>query len=301
MLTLSVSKEASNQTLLKFLSKSLDIPQNLLYKLFRKKEIKVNGHWENADYIVREFDEIKVFGKDIKLKDCKKNDKYKDYILDIVFENEDVLVINKPAEILSQSDGRNVADINTIIKSKIGSKSGFSPSITNRLDRNTSGLITVGKTYQGLNELSKIFREKNVNKFYETIVEGKLDKSLHERAKINRDGLVSKISDVGSDIETLVNPISYLDNFTICKVQILTGKTHQIRAHLSSLGYPIVGDIKYGAKRNYKGFVLKHHLLHCECMVFSPEAGCGLANITIKAKRTELFDNFIKHIRETVR
>lgn len=300
MLNYEIQKEASNQKLIKFVTKCLDkAPSGYIYKLFRKKDVKVNGKWEKAEYILKLGDMVTIYIPNDKQEIFASNiDKISSKSicnLQILFENDDVLIVNKPAGLLSQSDKSGDKSLNDIIKSYIGAKIGFTPSIANRLDRNTSGIVLVGKSYQGLKELGRILKSRFVSKYYVTIVKGKLKETIVLEDNIIRKNNVSYISDDANGLKckTIVTPINIFDNFTFCEVQIFTGRTHQIRAQLANKGYSILGDIKYGANKVENGIKLPYHLLHCRKLVFYDECLLGLSNVEIIADIPPIFKKFI--------
>lgn len=305
MLLISVSRQANHQELIKFIRKVLPkAPISYIYKLFRKKDIKVDGKPKKPEYILNFGEEIKIFITDKqaeefgfrKLLDNDKGIDKKDLSnIEILYEDENVLFINKPVGLLSQKSHSTDVSLNDILTDYIGCTNDFRPSITNRLDRNTSGIVAVGKTYVGLRELSRIFREKAVRKFYHTIVEGRIIQDIKLDNYIIRDNCVSSISNIPIEksvkVRTDIYPIKVLENYTVCKVELFTGKTHQIRAHFASIGHPIVGDVKYGAKTRYK-----NHILHCSEMIFKNNEELGFVDFCIKSppESNKLYADFIR-------
>lgn len=296
MLSINVKKEASNQKLIKFVEKVLPYaPKNFVYKLFRKKDVKVNGKWQKEDYIIFENDKIDIYITENQLKDFRVKDSCKynsDLSIPILYENENVLFMNKPLGVLSQKVHKTDASVNDFVISYLKYEDGFKPSIVNRLDRNTSGIICAGKNYNALRELSNIFRYKKIRKIYTTIVKGHINHIIHDIAKISREGMKSEISENGKGIETKITPIKYINGYTICEVEIFTGRTHQIRAHMSYLGYPILGDTKYGDKNKN----IKHHILHCSKLYLEKNEVLNLKNICIEAELPKYIRDVIKRI-----
>ena len=148
----------------------------------------------------------------------------------------------------------------------------FKPSICNRLDRNTSGLIVAGKTLVGLQVMAEAFKERSLHKYYRCIVKGKVTKKEKISGYLIKDAVTNKVTILqekvkdAEAIETEYTPIISTEQYTLLSVKLVTGKTHQIRAHLKSIGHPIIGDGKYGSKltNNYfrANFHLNYQLLH---------------------------------------
>ncbi|MDR1017573.1 MAG: RluA family pseudouridine synthase [Lachnospiraceae bacterium] len=232
----------------------------------------------------------------------------------IIYEDENILLLNKPAGVLSQKSRDNDYSLVEMLidymisqgELSVTDLQTFHPSIVNRLDRNTSGLIVAGKTLFALQELSRIFKSREIKKYYLTLVKGRIDKKIVLDGNLQKsaDGnfvVVDKVSKIylgnegenkepnqaevknegnnkefnsksNTHIETEIIPLLFSDNITLLKVHLITGKTHQIRAHLGSIGHPVVGDYKYGDRKfndYYKRkYGVKAQLLHSYQLVF---------------------------------
>ncbi len=278
-----VDKNEAGQRLDKLLLKYLNkAPKSFIYKMLRKKNITLNGKKAEGNEKTEQNDEIKLFLSDETIVNF--SEAYQTTVvennLDVVYEDNNILIINKPAGLLSQkSVPEDISLVEHIISYLLQTKAikeeelqTFKPSICNRLDRNTSGLVVAGKTLIGLQTMAELFRDRNLDKYYLCIVKGKIMKPqkiegfLIKNEKTNQV-TISKSKTIDSDfIQTEYEPMKYNEVYTLLKVKLITGKTHQIRAHLSSIGHPIIGDSKYGDKKCNQNmkllFGLNHQLLH---------------------------------------
>ena len=144
----------------------------------------------------------------------------------------------------------------------------FKPSVCNRLDRNTSGILIVAKTYQAAREFGAALSQRSVRKYYQCIVKGvvkkaeKIDGFLWKDEKTNKVEIYKTLKKDAAEIHTAYQPLKHKDGLTLLEVHLITGRTHQIRAQLSSGGHPILGDPKYGDRKLSKKYGVKYQLLH---------------------------------------
>lgn len=242
---------------------TVGLPSGVLYKSFRNRRIKVNGKRQQPDYRIMAGDVIELylvddfFPKQTEQKPRPKKAKP----LTIVRQDENVAFLYKPAHLLCHSDrtgDANLVDlfIDHLLATGEYRPSGgapFKPAICNRLDRGTEGLVLAAKTYQALRDATAIIREGFITKQYLAIAahrppEGRLSAFLkHDEAK-NRVFVYKRAASDRKPIETGIEVLCEKNGFSLCRITLYTGRTHQIRAHLAFLGCPLLGDRKYGDK-----------------------------------------------------
>ena len=293
MRQITIGKEQAGQRFDKFLGKYLSLaPKSFIYKMLRKKNIVLNGKKADGSEKIQTGDEVKFFLSEATIEKFQEIDKGKPIkadralaeALSVLYEDEHILVINKPAEMLSQKAQREDVSLVEYLHAYLAAdrmsddinRQGFKPGICNRLDRNTSGIIVAGKTMAGLQTMNQLFKERMLKKYYLCIVKGNISEKQDIEGYLTKDEKrnivhISKKREKGSSyIQTGYEPLATGEKdgtaYTLLKVHLITGKSHQIRAHLQSMGHPIVGDMKYGEKEvwNYfqKKYQLKHQLLH---------------------------------------
>lgn len=278
-----VAKNEAGQRLDKMLSKYLNAaPQSFLYKMMRKKNIVLNGKKCNGSEHLVEGDEVQLFLAEETIEKFSQASvqNIKPQELDIIYEDEHLLLINKPAGMLSQkASEQDESLVEYVIAYLLHSGQlkkedlrAFRPSVCNRLDRNTTGLIVAGKSLLGLQTMAKAFKDRTIHKKYRCVVAGSLtEKQLITgflvKSEVNNQVSIHQNEVEGSSaILTEYIPLAYNKHYTYLEVTLITGKTHQIRAHLASIGHPVIGDAKYGRtevnQRVKKQYHIKYQLLH---------------------------------------
>lgn len=319
MKEIRIGKNQCGQRLDKFLQKYLtEAPKSFLYRMLRKKNIKRNGKRAEGSEILQEGDVLTLFLSDGTLEKFSggrgeagtvKSQRVEDTVvsrketitLDILYENEHIVLINKPAGMLSQKAAAgDVSLVEYFLQYTGGGELGFRPGICNRLDRNTSGIVIGGKTLSGLQCMSKLLRERKIEKYYLAVVQGVMEQNGVRQAWLKKDKKTNKVEILGQDtpgasyIKTGYEPLASDEINTLVKIRLYTGKTHQIRSHLANLGHPILGDRKYGGR--IAGSHIKRQLLHAYELKFPLLEG-DFSDLSERLFRAELPEDFYKENR----
>ncbi len=349
MFLYQIHKNEANQRFDKYLKKLLkNAPDSFIYKMLRKKNIVLNGKKSDGKEMLQVNDEVKLFLSDETFekfsgqKVVAGDDMTKPVIntgiskhelaayhkayqalqdMTVVFENEDVLVVNKPAGVLSQKAAATDVSVNEWLigymleTGKITAEelSTFKPSVCNRLDRNTSGMVVCGKSLAGSQLMSQMIKEKTLEKYYSCIVGGSVELHtrvtgyLYKKEAQNQVVIYASESEIPNSqkkdavyIDTAFETDIQANGLSKLEVQLFTGKTHQIRAHLASLGHPILGDTKYGfekVNREYRKKGVTAQLLHAKRLVFpkiTQERFLDLSEMVLICEEPEIFETLMK-------
>lgn len=299
MRELKINSNEAGQRFDKYLKKLfVNAPNSFVYKMLRKKNITLNGKKADGTEKLVHGDAVRLFLSDETFeKFSGKTNKLQTYRelqtlgnLPVIYEDEDILVVNKPSGMLSQKAERTDISANEHILGYLiqtgqlteEMMQTFKPSVCNRLDRNTSGLLVAGKTLKGLQEISKAFKERTIQKYYRCIVKGEVHESSYLKGWLKKEEQSNKVkiyqelslcadADTFLPIETEYIPLQVKHGYSELEVHLITGRSHQIRAHLAAIGHPIIGDSKYGDRKvnEYFSKALQIHsqMLHAYRMV----------------------------------
>lgn len=287
---IKIGPNEQGQRIDKFIKRWIkEAPLSFIYRMFRQKDVKVNGKKAKIDYILQDGDVLDVYLKPQLLDQFKKEyvEKPVPCNIDIVYEDENILIANKPAGLLVHSDEKeskytlaNEFVAYLIAKGEYDPKAsyGFVPGPAHRLDRNTSGLVVMGKNLPAMQCLLSLFRERTqIRKDYLLLCKGIVDKAGRIDMPLKKDaelGRVRKASlkEGGKTAITVYERLKVIDGYSLVKAELLTGRTHQLRAHFAFIGHPIVGDGKYGDFAVNKEFMdlygLRYQFLHAYSFQF---------------------------------
>ena len=274
---IEIGANEAGQRLDKFLRKLLkDVPLSAIFKALRKGDIRVNGKKQKEKYTLEINDEVEIrYIQSQKMTEKKENFiKVDPRSLKVAYEDENLLVVEKwPGILVHPDSNKKIPSLTDFVLSYLNGKGDylpekeitFTPAPCNRLDRNTSGVVIFGKNFEGLRELNEIIREGKVKKYYNTLVKGKIKDGLYKGYILkNEENNVSKVYDKkvkdSKEISMQVKTIQTDGAFSFLEIDLITGRSHQIRAHLAHLGNPIIGDEKYGDRQLNSYFVNKYGL-----------------------------------------
>ena len=314
-LILNVDEAADGVRIDKFLSDTLtEYSRSFIQKIIKDELVLANDKHVKSNYKVAAGDVL-----NITVPECKTPEIEPENIpLDIIYEDDDILLINKAAGELSQkASPKDVSMVEKVIGYALSTQKVTNeqllvcrPSVCNRLDRNTSGLIAAGFSIRGLQFLSEQFRTRDLHKYYMALVAGcvtrqqKLKGYLYKDEKTNKVEVHETLEEFPEHlkkdalaIETVYEPVAATKQATLLKVLLVTGRSHQIRAHLSSINHPIIGDSKYGDSSINEQFRkkagTKRQLLHAYEMVF-PVCEGHFSYLSQKSFQAPLPNDFLK-------
>ena len=262
-----------------------DMPRSMMYKAFRNKRIKVNGKRAEPDTRLHQNDLIELYINDEffpagAAAPAKKPPRRQPPVT-VIYEDGNIAVLYKPAHLLCHSDRTGDANLVDAFAAYLQAKGEydphaeqrFAPAICNRLDRGTEGLVIAAKSYAALRDMNAIIRDDMMKKEYLTITVGTPPAGRHiawlqHSEKNNKVRIHAREAEGYKQIITEVTPIRQNGPFTLCRIGLITGRTHQIRAHLAYLNHPVLGDIKYGNRKMNERTGLKTQALCAQRLTF---------------------------------
>ena len=290
MQLLEITPEEAGQRLDKLLGKYLNqATKGFLYKMMRKKNITLNGKKCDGSERLAPGDQVRLFlaeetiAKFRKIQEAPKKQAANPAFFampEIVYEDSHILILNKPSGMLSQKAREQDVSLNEIMihylissgKITADQLRAFRPSICNRLDRNTSGLVAAGRSLAGLQIMNQAFKDRTLEKYYLCIVKGRVEKPQRIEGYLTKNHALNQVEITKTPLEgslpiaTRYEPLSFGEGMTLLQVELLTGRSHQIRAHLASIGHPLLGDTVYGSKKPWPG--LAGQCLHARRLRF---------------------------------
>lgn len=323
----TITEREAGQRLDKYICKLLpEAGRGFLYKMMRKKNIVLNDKKADGSEKLVCGDTVSIYFSDETLhkfmgeqkrRNIKESASPQAAAVTVIYENEHILIADKPAQMLTQKAAPEDFSLNDwlinymiekeqITKAELAT---FKPSACNRLDRNTSGIVLCAKSIKGAQMLSEALRSRSLHKYYILYVKGRITEEKALEGYIVKDEKNNKVhiySDGGRGeyICTKYTPISWDNDKTLLEVELITGKSHQIRAHLASIGHPLLGDYKYGDRawndEYRKKFGVKYQLLH-SCRVVFGKLGEPFTDISereFRAKLPEVFEKIGKNSKD---
>ncbi|MDR0220916.1 MAG: RluA family pseudouridine synthase [Lachnospiraceae bacterium] len=330
MRTETISETEAGQRLDKYLHRFLpEAGKGFIYKMLRKKNIVLNGKRAEGGERVKAGDEVAFYlaaetiekfrrgaaearavngvaqRETLRPYDNETSTSFRESFRRLVrFENEHIIIVDKPVGLLCQKAQAGDVSLNEWLRGYLPPPPpGFTPAVLNRLDRNTGGLVFCGKTLRGSQEISRLLRGKGLRKYYLLLVAGRLAEAGELRGLLAKDGYHNKVSVTldedgkgkGAAVVTRYKPLKVYANRTLVEAELVTGKSHQLRAHFAALGHPVLGDYKYGDRRLNdeckRRYGVESQLLYAYRVVFPPmeEPLADMSGLEVVGQVPEVF------------
>lgn len=273
LLKITIGANEANQRLDRFLRKYMkERSLTDIYRMIRKKDVIVNGKGVRENYRLKCGDLLEIYASHV---DAVTAVKPADREFETVYEDDNILIVDKPPGLILHPDSKHHE--NTLVDQVIyylcetGSyrtknENTFKPAAVNRLDVNTGGIVMFAKNYESLQNMSYIIRNRLAGKYYICVVSGSIHDEMDIKAFLTKDDKANKAaisyeeSEKSKAIRTIIKPLYCRRDFTLVEINLVTGRSHQIRAQLSKLGCPIIGDVKYGRRDVNDYFREKYNL-----------------------------------------
>ena len=302
-----IKKNDAGQRLDKFLTKAVKgLPISLMYKYIRTKKIKVNRARTEQKYVLQEGDIVQLFIKDEFFDSPEKDNSALASItpkLTIVYEDENIILCNKrPGVLVHEDDEGKDNTLIMHIKAYLYQKGeydpdneqSFAPALCNRIDRNTGGIVIGAKNAESLRVMNEKIKNDEISKFYYCVVHGKMPKKadtltgfLLKDSDKNQVKIFDKQVKGSKNIITKYKVISEKNGMSLLEIELVTGRTHQIRAHMSYIGHPLLGDGKYGINKDDRAKGYKYQALYAYRLRFDFDDNSGALGY-LKGKEVKL-------------
>ena len=315
----TVGKNDAGQRVDKFLTKAVPLlPKSLLYKYLRLKRIKLNGKKTAIDVRLNEGDVLDLYIND---EFFEKAPARYDFLkagkeLSIVYEDENVMLLDKKVGLLSHPDeGEYVDTLITRVQRYLYEKgeydpeaeNAFAPALVNRIDRNTGGIVIAAKNAEALRVLNQKLKDREIEKYYLCVVIGTPDKKedllvayMTKDEKKNQVRVYDSPVPDGKTMKTKYKVLDSKNGLSLLEVELLTGRTHQIRAHLAHVGHPLLGDGKYGKNADNEKFGgYKKQFLYSYKTVFAFTSDAGALEY-LNGKAFEVKDVWFRDLDKIV-
>jgi len=314
-----IKKNDAGQRLDKFLTKAVKgLPTSLMYKFIRTKKIKVNRARAEQKYVLQEGDVVQLFIKDEFFDSPERDDSALASIkpkLTVVYEDENIILVNKRPGVLVHEDDEGkdntlIMHIKAYLYQKgeydPNSEQSFAPALCNRIDRNTGGIVIGAKNAEALRVMNEKIKNDEISKFYYCAVHGKMPKKadtltgfLLKDSDKNQVRIFDKQVKGSKNIITKYKVVTEKNGMSLLEIELVTGRTHQIRAHLSYIGHPLVGDGKYGVNKDDRAKGYKYQALYAYRLRFDFDDDSGALGY-LRGKEVKLSRDDIWFLKEFI-
>ncbi len=321
MRQITIEKNDSGQRLDKFLIKKFKtMPKSMMYMYIRKKCVKVNSKKVTPQVILNEGDVLTFYIKDEFFDEAEKSSKNYEFLkapkkLNIIYEDENIILIDKKPGVIVHQDSTYHFDCLLLRLQHYlydrgeynpEKENSFAPALVNRIDRNTGGIVIGAKNAESLRILNQKMKDRELHKYYLCLLINSPKKDscvlkdyLIKNEKDNKVNVLNKKIPGSKEIITKYNVITFKNNLTLCNVELLTGRTHQIRAHMAYIGCPILGDNKYGNKVLNSKYKLNRQCLYSYKLKFDFTTDSGILNYLDKKEFSSKEIWFMKYIDDS--